>query len=73
MIIFSPLPYRYPGKTVNQVLLRWGIQNGYITIPKSSKPERIDENANIFDFEITADDMAVMVSQGFCLTWTLQY
>ena len=49
-------------KTVSQVLIRWGVQKGYITIPKSTKPERIAENANVFDFNLTEEDFAVLVS-----------
>ncbi|MCX8601280.1 MULTISPECIES: aldo/keto reductase [unclassified Gilliamella] len=44
-------------KSVSQVTLRWHLQNGYIVIPKSSHPDRIAENANIYDFELTADEM----------------
>lgn len=45
------------GKTPAQVVLRWDIQNGVVTIPKSVTPHRIKENADIFDFELTAGDM----------------
>jgi methylglyoxal/glyoxal reductase len=46
------------GKTPVQIVLRWDIQKGVITIPKSSKPERIRTNSDIFDFEISDEDMA---------------
>jgi diketogulonate reductase-like aldo/keto reductase len=46
------------GKTVAQVALRWLIQRGVIIIPKSTHIERMRENLDIFDFEISADDMA---------------
>jgi diketogulonate reductase-like aldo/keto reductase len=46
------------GKSSGQVSLRWAIQNDITPIPKSSKPERIAANRDIFDFELTADDMA---------------
>ncbi|KAA0965042.1 aldo/keto reductase [Sporosarcina sp. ANT_H38] len=45
------------GKSVAQVILRWDLQNGVITIPKSTKEHRIAENASVFDFELTANDM----------------
>lgn len=44
-------------KTPIQLVLRWDLQKGVVTIPKSVHPERIRSNANIFDFEIEADDM----------------
>lgn len=53
------LAARY-GKTVPQLVLRWDIQHGVVTIPKSTRPERLRENAGIFDFEIAAPDMAAI-------------
>ena len=44
-------------KTVAQIILRWDLQNGVVTIPKSTKEHRIVENANLFDFELTNEDM----------------
>ena len=46
------------GKTPAQVMLRWGLQHGRSVIPKSTKPSRIAENINVFDFELSADEMA---------------
>jgi len=48
------------GKTIAQVVLRYDLQKGVITIPKSSKKERIIANADIFDFEISAADMQAL-------------
>lgn len=44
-------------KSVAQVILRWDLQNGVVTIPKSIKEHRIIENSTVFDFELTKDDM----------------
>jgi diketogulonate reductase-like aldo/keto reductase len=45
------------GKSTAQVILRWDLQNEVVTIPKSIKPHRIQENADIFDFELSSQDM----------------
>jgi diketogulonate reductase-like aldo/keto reductase len=47
-------------KTPSQVILRWNLQLGVSTIPKSSNPKRIEENFNVFDFEISDDDMNLL-------------
>ncbi|CAH0344759.1 aldo/keto reductase [Bacillus sp. CECT 9360] len=44
-------------KSVAQVILRWDLQNGVITIPKSTKEHRIVENATVFDFSLSDEDM----------------
>lgn len=46
------------GKTPVQIVLRWDIQKGVVTIPKSVTPERIIANADVFDFELSPEDMA---------------
>jgi 2,5-diketo-D-gluconate reductase A len=45
------------GKSVAQVVLRWLIQRGVVVIPKSVRAERMRENIDVFDFELTVDDM----------------
>jgi len=45
------------GKTPAQIVLRWDLQHEIVTIPKSVHQERIKENANIFDFTLTDEDM----------------
>lgn len=54
---FKELAHKY-NKTIAQIVLRWDLQKKVITIPKSSKPERILANADIFDFELTLEDIA---------------
>ena len=51
---------RANGKTPAQVMLRWGLQHGRSVIPKSTKPSRIAENIDVFDFELSADEMAAI-------------
>jgi 2,5-diketo-D-gluconate reductase A len=45
------------GKSVAQVILRWLIQRDVVVIPKSIRPERMAENLNVFDFQLTDDEM----------------
>ncbi|EXJ75023.1 alcohol dehydrogenase [Cladophialophora psammophila CBS 110553] len=45
------------GKTWAQILLRWSLQKGYVPLPKSETPSRIEENANLYDFQLDAEDM----------------
>jgi diketogulonate reductase-like aldo/keto reductase len=42
------------GRSPAQVLLRWGVQKGYVVLPKSTHADRIEENAQVFDFELPA-------------------
>jgi D-xylose reductase len=48
------------GRTPAQVVLRWGVQRGTSVIPKTSRPERLRENFALFDFELTAEQMAAI-------------
>jgi diketogulonate reductase-like aldo/keto reductase len=48
-------------KSVAQVILRWLTQRGVVVIPKTVRKERMEENFNIFDFELAADDMEAIV------------
>jgi 2,5-diketo-D-gluconate reductase A len=48
------------GKSVAQVILRWHVQLGSIAIPKASSPSRLAENLDIFDFELSAAEMAAI-------------
>jgi diketogulonate reductase-like aldo/keto reductase len=53
---------------VAQVMIRWSVQCGFITIPKSAKIERIDENSAVFDFTLDDPDMAKIVS-SYSICW----
>jgi diketogulonate reductase-like aldo/keto reductase len=55
-ILLKDLANKY-NKTVAQIILRWDLQNGVVTIPKSTKEHRIIENSNLFDFELTTEDI----------------
>ncbi|MGD8190427.1 aldo/keto reductase [Brevibacillus ginsengisoli] len=54
--LLQELAHKY-GKSPAQIVLRWDLQNGVVTIPKSITESRIMENANLFDFELSAEDM----------------
>lgn len=56
---FKQLAEKY-GKTIAQIVLRWDLQKGVVTIPKSSKKERIIANADIFDFELSDEDVKLL-------------
>jgi methylglyoxal/glyoxal reductase len=49
-------------KSVSQICIRWSLQNNVVTIPKASSFERIKENSDVFDFEISNDDMKILNS-----------
>jgi 2,5-diketo-D-gluconate reductase A len=54
-----------------KLLLRWGLQHGYCVLTRSTKPERIRENLNLFDFEIPDDDMERLnrLNQNQAFAW----
>lgn len=60
-------------KTPAQILIRWSLQKGFITIPKSINPSRISENANVFDFKLSDTEMArfkqIGSSNGGRVSW----
>ncbi len=67
---FKLLASRY-SKTSAQILIRWALQKGVVVIPKSSKKERIKENAEVFDFSITPEDMKLLdsLNQNLHTSW----
>ena len=46
------------GKTVAQVILRWMLQEGVVTFPKTTNPQHVLDNIDVFDFELSDDEMA---------------
>jgi diketogulonate reductase-like aldo/keto reductase len=59
------------GRTKAQVLLRWAVQHDVVVIPKSVRPGRIAENARIFDFELTKEEVSELdrLYDGFRSSW----
>jgi methylglyoxal/glyoxal reductase len=59
------------GKTTAQVLIRWALQHRIVTIPKSTNPERIRENADVFDFRLSDEEMARLdaLDEDFTTSW----
>ncbi len=59
------------GKTPAQILIRWYLQQNIVVIPKSSNAKRIQENANVFDFELTDEDMKNLgsLNENLRLCW----
>ncbi|MCA9981992.1 MAG: aldo/keto reductase, partial [Anaerolineales bacterium] len=67
---FKTMAKKY-GVSEAQVLLRWGVQNGYAVLPKSVNAERIRQNIDLFSFEIDDEDMALMrgMDRGDGVAW----
>ena len=57
--VVSGLAHKY-GKSPAQVLIRWGLEKGFVVIPKSVRRERIIENADVFDFSLGIEDMHLL-------------
>ncbi|ORY70115.1 NADP-dependent oxidoreductase domain-containing protein [Pseudomassariella vexata] len=58
------------GKSAAQILLRWSLQKGYLPLPKSITPSRIRDNAELYDFEISQEDMAKLETKEYApCTW----
>jgi diketogulonate reductase-like aldo/keto reductase len=59
------------GRTPAQVLVRWGIEHGVVTIPKSVHEERIRENADVFGFALDREDLAALdaLDEGYRTSW----
>lgn len=59
------------GKSIAQICMRWSLQRGYLPLPKSVTPARIKENTEVFDFELSAEDVELITNMkgvvGFSL------
>ena len=58
---FAAIAERH-GKSVQQIAIRWHLQEGLIVFPKTTRRERLIENADVFDFELSADEMATIAA-----------
>jgi 2,5-diketo-D-gluconate reductase A len=69
---FAAMVRKY-GVTEAQVLLRWGVQQGYAVLPKSTNPERIRQNADLFSFALDEEDMTAIagMDRGAGVAWTV--
>lgn len=69
---FKRLAQKY-GVTEAQVLLRWGVQQGYPVLPKSTNPERMRQNADLFSFAIDEADMSAIAAmdRGGGVAWSV--
>jgi diketogulonate reductase-like aldo/keto reductase len=65
--VLRPLMRKY-GKTAAQIMLRWSLQKGFVPLPKSVTFSRIEENADIYDFELTAEDMRSLEIRDYAPT-----
>jgi 2,5-diketo-D-gluconate reductase A len=70
--VFVAMAAKY-GVTEAQLLLRWGIQNGYAVLPKSLNPERMRQNIDLGGFTIGEEDMALMktMDRGDGIAWSI--
>jgi len=59
------------GKTTAQVLIRWALQKGFVVLPKSTRPERIATNADVYDFTLTPEEMQRLdlLDEGLVTGW----
>ena len=69
---FKAMAKKY-GVTEAQLLLRWGVQKGFSVLPKSTNPDRLRQNADIFSFSIDAGDMAAIakMDRDAAVAWGL--
>lgn len=58
------------GRSVAQICIRWSLQRGYLPLPKSVTPERIEENARVFDFELEEADVRLIAGLKGCVGYS---
>ena len=54
-------------RTIAQICIRWSLQRGYLPLPKSVTPSRIEENLKVFDFELDEDDVQLIAGLTGCV------
>ena len=59
------------GRTPAQILIRWALEHGFVVLPKSTRKERIEENARVFDFALGPEDMQILdgLNEGLHTGW----
>lgn len=62
--LLGPLAKKH-NKTPAQILLRWGLQKGFVILPKSVTKSRIEENTKIYDFELDKEDMETLNTKKY--------
>ena len=55
------------GRSIAQICIRWSLQRGYLPLPKSVTPSRIQENARVFDFELEEADVRLIANLKGCV------
>ncbi len=58
------------GKSIAQIAIRWSLQRGYLPLPKSITPHRIHENTQVFDFELTEEDVQLIADLKGCVGYS---
>ena len=59
------------GKTIAQVCVKWSLQRGYLPLPKSADPERIKQNAEVFDFTLGDSDLQLIADLKGCVGYSM--
>jgi diketogulonate reductase-like aldo/keto reductase len=55
------------GRSIAQICIRWSLQRGYLPLPKSVTPSRIEENLKVFDFELEEADVQMIADLTGCV------